>query len=226
MGKMVELSGLGRTLAGVGVAALLLGGGAARAADAIPYPGAGVYNATTYSFTAVADGDVLGYIVGGFGAGFENKVGLLINGVLSGNGYGLNNHTSVQGDVFNFGTVSAGDSLIFVLNNLSLGAFAYSDASLNGPYDVDGSVGHNHVFSTAYTATDPLFAGVPAGRYVGFEDLPFPDSDFNYNDESFVFTNTAGVANGVPEPASWALMILGFGGVGAALRRRMRPLAI
>lgn len=31
---------------------------------------------------------------------------------------------------------------------------------------------------------------------------------------------------GVPEPAAWALMIMGFGGVGAALRRRSRPVAI
>jgi len=30
------------------------------------------------------------------------------------------------------------------------------------------------------------------------------------------------VANAVPEPATWALMILGFGGVGAALRRQRR----
>ena len=29
----------------------------------------------------------------------------------------------------------------------------------------------------------------------------------------------------VPEPATWGLMILGFGGVGAAIRRRRRPLA-
>ena len=29
-----------------------------------------------------------------------------------------------------------------------------------------------------------------------------------------------GTGFAVPEPASWALMILGFGGVGAALRRR------
>jgi hypothetical protein len=29
-----------------------------------------------------------------------------------------------------------------------------------------------------------------------------------------------GVAGGVPEPASWALMLLGFGGMGAMLRRR------
>jgi hypothetical protein len=29
----------------------------------------------------------------------------------------------------------------------------------------------------------------------------------------------------VPEPASWALMILGFGGVGAALRRPRKATA-
>jgi hypothetical protein len=33
------------------------------------------------------------------------------------------------------------------------------------------------------------------------------------------------VGGGVPEPASWALMILGFGGAGAALRRRRMVLA-
>jgi hypothetical protein len=33
-----------------------------------------------------------------------------------------------------------------------------------------------------------------------------------------------GDGGGVPEPASWALMILGFGGVGAALRRQSRVL--
>ncbi len=31
---------------------------------------------------------------------------------------------------------------------------------------------------------------------------------------------------GVPEPATWALMLLGFGGVGAALRRKAPPLAM
>ena len=34
------------------------------------------------------------------------------------------------------------------------------------------------------------------------------------------------LAGGVPEPASWALMILGFGGVGATLRSRRRPMGV
>ncbi|MBI1199745.1 MAG: PEP-CTERM sorting domain-containing protein [Phenylobacterium sp.] len=33
-----------------------------------------------------------------------------------------------------------------------------------------------------------------------------------------------GSTGGVPEPATWALMIMGFGGAGAMLRRRARPL--
>jgi hypothetical protein len=33
-------------------------------------------------------------------------------------------------------------------------------------------------------------------------------------------TYTTGVTAGVPEPASWAMMILGFGAAGALLRRR------
>jgi hypothetical protein len=42
--------------------------------------------------------------------------------------------------------------------------------------------------------------------------------DFNSTDPSFEVDNFAGAA--VPEPASWALMIMGFGGLGAMIRRR------
>ena len=35
----------------------------------------------------------------------------------------------------------------------------------------------------------------------------------------------AAVAGAVPEPATWAMMILGFGGVGATLRRRRQMFA-
>src|SRR5207248_4286791 len=95
------------------------------------------------------------------------------------------------------GSVTAGDVLTFQMHNLSPGyGSAFSDPTLNGPYD--GGVGIQHVYSTAYTATGPVFPGVPPGTYVAFEDIPLSLSpDFNYNDLSFVFTN---VAVAVPGP--------------------------
>lgn len=59
------------------------------------------------------------------------------------------------------------------------------------------------------------------------------DSDSRYGDQGYAFgqgtwTRGGGVApNGaVPEPAAWALMIAGFGGVGAVLRRRRSMAAL
>jgi hypothetical protein len=83
---------------------------------------------------------------------------------------------------------------------------------MNAGYDSTGYTGgHNHVYSTLYTATSPVFAGVPAGTYVAFEDLPFPGADFNYDDESFVFTNT--ITTTVPEPSSYILLGVGLAGL-------------
>lgn len=81
---------------------------------------------------------------------------------------------------------------------------------------------------------------VPEGEYfLGFHMNPTDfGSDFQPNavDQAFGLTDIAlgttaticatrvcDTGGGVPEPASWALMIAGFGGVGAVLRSRRRP---
>ncbi len=182
----------------------------------------GSYNPTTYSFVAASSGDVIGYFAGS-DAAYDNRVGLLVNGVLTSAGYGLDDHSSSIGQSFDFGHANAGDTLVFDLNVLTLGAHVYSDPSLNVSYDAPGeTVGHNHVYSTAYTATSPIFDSIPPGTYLAFEDESFPNSDYSYADENFVFTNVRLAS--VPEPSSFVTMVLGLGGFGiiAIIRRRRR----
>jgi len=200
--------------------AVLIVGVQAAYADAIPYPDIGMLNPVTYAFTAASAGPVIAYFAGST-ASYENKLGMLDNGVLTASGFGLDDHTSSIGQSFNLGTVNAGDSLVFVLDNLTLGMDAYSLPSLNVSYDSAAYIGsHNHIYSTSYTATSPILDSIPRGTFVAFEDLQFPSSDFNYNDEDFVFVNVAASTN--PEPSTIILLGAGLLLVGGAWMRKFR----
>jgi hypothetical protein len=76
-------------------------------------------------------------------------------------------------------------------------------------YDPDGK---DRTYHLAYT-----FAPTGASTTLVFTGL----TDQALDDERFGLDNVV-VQGSVPEPGTWALMILGFGGVGAALRRRTR----
>jgi hypothetical protein len=194
------------TLAGLGLS-MVLGANANTASAAIMYPNIGSENLTTYTFTAASTGDIVAYFAGS-AAAFEQRLGLLVNGVSTGI-VGLNNHTTAAGQSLDLGHVVAGDTLTFVDVFPGGGAW-YSNPALNGGNG-------NHVFSIGASAGQ-AFAGSPAGTYVAFEDLTFPNSDFNYFDETFVFTVAA--ISSVPEPSTWAMMILGFVGIGFMRRRQ------
>ena len=223
------LSGLGCR---IGVALALVAGmaPAAHAANTLLYPTTGQYNNASYTFTAVADGEVMAYMVGGFGAAYTNELSVLINGQLSSSGFGLNNHTSHVGQSFDLGTVHAGDTLTFVLRNYTLHQDVFSDASMNVSYDTSTAPGHNHIYSSNYNGSNTNYTGVPTGTFVAFEDQRFPNSDYNYNDLSFVFTNvatqvSAAAATAIPEPESRAMMLAGLVAVSLAVARRRRTQA-
>lgn len=217
-----------RTKLQIAIALVALAGATQPAQAAIiPYPNVGTENPVTYSFTATASGDVWGYFAAQTGAAYTEEVGLMVNGVLTPNGFGLNNHSTATGQGFDFGTVTAGDTLVFVLNVINppeaVGT-VYSDPSLNASYD--GGTGQNHIYSVAYNASsDLLDPSVPSGTYVAFEDLPAPISDWNYQDDTFVFTDTSMTQTVVPEPSSFlagALLLLPLGASTMRILRRKR----
>jgi len=192
-------------------AALLLAAGAANAA--LPsYPTPGVENPTPVTFVAASSGDIIAYFAGQ-DAGDTEDLGLLINGVDTGL-YGLSNHSTAVGASFNFGHADAGDALVFFIRDLSTGNNFYSKTSLNADL-------FNHAYATPYGGGD---FGIPAGTFVAFEDI-LGGGDKDYNDETFVFQNVRDTKGGVPEPATWAMMLTGFGAAGAMMRRRRAAFA-
>jgi hypothetical protein len=76
---------------------------------------------------------------------------------------------------------------------------------------------------SGYNGSGPL-ASVPV-TFVGASELFTHDELHTYGIFVTGFTDATFTAAAVPEPASWALMILGFGAVGAALRSRRRPIS-
>jgi hypothetical protein len=227
----------------IGVLALTLMAGTKTAqADNIPYAGVGTPNPNVYAFTATTSGDIIAYFAGA-SASYDTEIGMLVNGVPTGV-VGLDDHTSTAGQQLNLGFASAGSVITFFLQNNTLGVDAYSNPALNVPYDIAGETGdgHNHVYSAAYTSTTSIGGGslpvitpgeIPAGTYVAFEDGQFNglaanqfgsgvfNSDMDYNDETFIFTDISTVITTAPD-ASSTLILLAMGFSGLSVLRRHR----
>ncbi|WP_181160100.1 PEPxxWA-CTERM sorting domain-containing protein [Sandaracinobacter neustonicus] len=197
----------------------------APASAAVPiYSPKGTENADSYIFSAKKSGEVGFYWLGGISVGYTAAFSYSVNSSAFTTVF-ASNFATPKGTYFDLGDFAAGDVFVFKLTLSKPFAVAgntiYSDPALN-----DDNV--QSIYVDSYGGGD---FGVPLGSYtyIGFEDIMgFSDqlrsSDFDYNDDQFAFVNLSSGA--VPEPATWALLISGFGMVGFALRRRKSLLSV
>jgi hypothetical protein len=196
---------ISKKLAGAAIAAVLVtAAGSASAAVTVNFSQSGA------DVIAVAMGtfdlSLAGLAAGQSSLGKEEVTSLGFFGI--GSGVNVNTYTMS-------GPTTFGSNTAFIFDTSTTGIALGMNASAHGFFIDPNYVSNSAINSTATFANKTL-------------------ADFGFNASSYSFAaggNSVSVNIGtaenaaVPEPASWALMILGFGGVGAALRRRAPALA-
>lgn len=153
--------------------------------------------AQAVTILAASNGSLIATYQGG-GAGFTLALGVSINGAAPAS-YQLTNSSSTAGvSSFDFGPVSAGDALDFVLNVNSGSYFLHTKDNLNPGGATQASV-------------SPILGGLA----IGFDDTV---GGAGYSDYTFTVGNAR--IGTVPEAATWGMMVFGFGALGGAMRRR------
>ncbi len=191
------------------MAAATLALGAAGSALADPaYPDSGTINPVSYTFEAVATGDVKAYFLGSDAGDTDLVYWSVGNGPI--NTAGFDNHASTRGaSTIDLGSLTAGEKVTFYMYN----TVTKDTYSTGGMSNTDGI---SHVYSTDFAGDDTSAITIPEGTFIAFEDLPKGNSDYDYNDVAFSVTNIVAV----PEPANMALLLAGLGLVGFMARRR------
>jgi hypothetical protein len=129
-------------------------------------------------------------------------------------------------DNTNYASVQGGSSATYtMLGGLSLRAFSFYMGSPDTYNKVTFNLvgGGSEVFNG-----DAIWGGTPQGTgdrgqgfrvYYDFGGARVSSIKFESSSDAFEFDGLAGV---VPEPATWTMMIMGFGAAGAMLRSRRR----
>jgi hypothetical protein len=136
-------------------------------------------------------------------------------------GFTFDNRTTALGTTFRYTVGGTGD-LLFTYSNLTQGTSIADSAASSNTIDYALYMAGSHGCGAS---TNPLcLGGTPltgpgTTAYIGLADRPFTGGDHDFQDLGVKVAS-------VPEPLTWALMIMGFGGVGAMLRSPRRRQAI
>jgi hypothetical protein len=114
------------------------------------------------------------------------------------------NHCGGGGDSF--------DTVVWVYSNTNINVSLTASTLLR--YTAEGIGSNAPIFATVSAETDPVFS-IDDPAYSGFTIVGVPTG-----------SPPPGSAGGVPEPASWAMMLAGFGLAGSSIRARRQRVVL
>ena len=165
-----------------------------------------------------------GYISGGVGA-LQTAPNLLLGigeykFTYLGNGDAVDISTfTVGGNTITTHSSPIGTSFIVDVTSPTEVAFTYTNTTTSQSIS-DSAVGPNQNLAYGLFSSNPSLPSYQA--YIGLSDLPFSLTNGDHDFQDMAISVTA-----VPEPGTWAMMLLGFGALGlAGWRRQHRRLAV
>jgi hypothetical protein len=142
-------------------------------------------------------------------------------GSLTGTANGDGTYTATSGTITEFGPVAAGSGVLIANPNAPANAnspsgfFFYNDLLLPGQNPLLDGAGL--LFAISGAEINIYSNGPGPGSYT------LERNSGAISNGDFALSQIAGT---VPEPATWGLMLVGFGGLGAMLRRRRGQIAL
>ena len=116
-----------------------------------------------------------------------------------------------------------------LINNAkSAGVYVSGDTgttAISPDYNYDSTVGDGIVTHSGAVSSGISYISIEFQNSAGNEEYGYASLDPNGGLESITYQPYS-ASSAVPEPASWAMLIGGFGVVGAAKRRRRRTVAL
>lgn len=168
------------------------------------------------TLTSHLDGVVTGAGASDFYASYSNTTSFGIGSA----GFGFNARLS-NGGASGFATATVGDTPAVALENFE--SYRVNNVTLTG-YDFSGVLkvtDGEHALFQGFQTIDCRSGAACDFLHTATFGLSTPTGT-SFTSDSGVFLTGTGTVGGVPEPASWAMLGVGFGVIGVSARRRQR----